>query len=257
MRRYCFIGNSQITAVKLGWNDVSKDYPETSIVFFGAQGGDLNALRRNGKALVANREAVANQFAFTAGKTSISVEEYDGFALFCGFGFPGLANSFARHRTSIDNSDETLHIVSTNFAKELVRERLTTGITMKVVKLLRSISGNAPIIVCPAPMPSEAILKENGFWRDIEQFYTVIADSWNDVALELAGEHRLKIVKQPEATLSGRFTAEEFSRDSVRLLDGFETKHTAADTKHMNAKFGALALPPILDALIGYNIAKP
>ena len=221
--KICVIGNSHVASLKLGWEEVSSDFPQAEIVFFAARGGQMSRLRVKGGSLIAGNGRLAAQLAVTSGGISeIRPQAYDAFVI-CGLGFylPRLEAGVSRALRQAAALDFFLNSV-------------LHGVFTK----LRSLT-EKKIWVGPAPLEAEY---SDGAGHPMMD-YAALAD---DMAAILS-DPVSGILGQPATTVQADLTTGiHYSDGSLRLpvrrTDAKYAAHPPGESKHMNVRFGALWL---------------
>lgn len=238
MTNICVIGNSHVTAMKLGWDIVKQKYPAVVATFFGAPAKSLGQTEVRGDVIVPTSQEVEQFFVRTSGGKSRIDNGYDRFLL-CGMGFSTarLLSVSDRYRTEADARDGRRPI-STEFLQAVVQSGLRQTLAAEVARKLRRISG-APITLIPVPFRSdhgENHLPE----RFLGDAGRELADRFKVAASDVGEELNFAIQFQPEETMSGQLlTKAIYSRGSAPLGSMTES-HPDDDATHMNAAFGAL-----------------
>lgn len=249
MKRICFVGNSHLAAIKLGWDEIASSTPGIEAIFFGAPQPISNTLAYRDGALHIDDGALAKIVnTGPAGGASIALDGFDA-VVFCGLGIGPL--SFIRlYRTYRSDGqagavspDYVNHILSEPVYKETCIGLVARTSAARLAMAVRKEMG-VPAWVIPAAYPAASIL------------LSVNADTVRDMlncgdddaiagafeaSLQAFAQTGIGAVSQPEETKSAPlFTDERYSSGSVRLVGNVE--HKSLDYVHMNGSFGALVL---------------
>jgi len=232
----CVIGNSHIAALKLGWDEISKNFPHIDLRFFGAPSNALKDLTVSGSRLLPGNEKLAKMLQVTSGGDPVvEVGDYDAF-LFYGLGFT---------ITPIDS--RLSQAVTRAYCHELANRSLNARLT-RLIQSIVSVpvyTGHVPLQanigpIHPASYMSYGVMCEHIRESLIARGVTFIQQPPSTVDLEI----RTKALYTKN---SARLNV--ISQDAVPLL------HPDEDTKHMNADFGAAYLEEALEIIQGM-IAK-
>lgn len=239
MSRICVIGNSHITAMKLGWEIVGHERPDLEATFFGAPAKTIaqTAVREN--TIFPASPEVEQFFLQTSGGKSQIDDTYDCY-LVCGlkFSLARLLSMSDRHRTETESRDDRRPI-SAEFLHAVIASGLRQSLAIEIARKLRRISA-APIVVIPVPFRSdhgENHLPER-FAEDAQR--RQIAERFKAAAESAGEELNVEICFQPDATISEQLlTKAMYSRGSAPL-GNMTDAHPDDDATHMNGEFGAL-----------------
>lgn len=218
--KLCVIGNSQMAMVKLGWDQISDDFPGVTMAFFGAPGDRLAGLERQGRRLVAADPDLAKRVGFTSGGiTAVEPGVYDA-VLLAGLNFglgAGLAPGYSR---AVQES--------------ALRDRFSATLCGQICGLVRSAAPQTPVHVMPTPLRRRA--GEGG--ARMQHPYADRLNLARSALLATLGGG--SVVGQPPATIIEETWTDDVYGEGATGLDqgrGFRSKG-AEDTSHMNAAFG-------------------
>ena len=272
MKTLCVIGNSHIAAIRLGWLAISHEYPDTEVIFFGAPGNKAENMEIVGGRLAAKNEEAVKWFKKFSGRSSIS-GQYDAYAI-CDLGIKiKLALDFCSiYRSEGQAVDDRIPISESCLHAALLGSLRNTFAVATITKL-RQIT-DAPIALIPAPMrsiehpdPTRKKFEQNG--EDI-----LIAGAFGTALCLLAKELNLRLFHTPGAVLSSPFRtksiytrARSFIESDMSATIGSigmdlimddrpRTDFVDEDYGHMNGRYGAIILRPVLKNL-GFATCLP
>jgi hypothetical protein len=265
MSRICFIGNSHLAAVKLGWDAVQRDYPGIEADFFGAPTRQFENIAVEDGLLVA-KAAEAERFlrSTSGGRASAALLDYDVVVLVAmGFSFAIALDVYASYRADDQkNSDGEFELVSPAYFDEIAKARFAHASAVTYLKKIRkALQGrDTKIWLYPEPMPCISVLtsdvvpaskletlriaslKQAVAWHDEEALLRAFAAMRADLA-----QRGHAIFEQPaETRISTIFSRPEYARGSVRLTKNLNRAHPEDDYMHMNANYGAIVVRQIL-----------
>jgi hypothetical protein len=258
----CLIGNSHLAALAQAWrNGAAAARGDLSMVFFGSQAGTARSMALKG-GTIAPRSATAIE-AFrrsSGGKGEIVVADYDAFVLYgMGFRFSDVLPTLADYGTVGELQwGPVQHLVSESCRDAMLRASIGRASALSALRQIRSLS-SAPVLLCPMPFRAESWFRRSKLAANPRLSNTEFLDSlvhrFVTAASEICAECGGEFVPQDESTcaLPG-FTKVEFSVDG----DTWKVRGRA-DDKHMNARYGAIALTGILqrlDALSGGRVLQ-
>ena len=225
--KLCIVGDSHLAAFKNGWNQISSEFQNVNITFFGSQGASLSCLEAENGALVPRNSLIADRLAFTSGGLKeVRAADYEH-CLLVGLGL------------LVPRLDER-H--SGAFVDRALSDAINLSLSMRTAKRWRSIS-EAPISVVHTPLPAPSKNEEPSLY-DRPISYDRIVEVWRR---ELAAIASATLLAQPPGTRGkGLSTKRDFSAGSLRLdtgqVDPKDIVHHESDNVHMNAKYGAAFL---------------
>ncbi|MET0314888.1 MAG: hypothetical protein ABW275_10890 [Hansschlegelia sp.] len=248
--RLCFIGNSHLSAFRLGWDLVAPGLKGVEGQFFGARGGDLREMRLKGRSMAASDPRIVDQLKFTSGgESTIDLDAYDGFVLVAiGMGLTSMLRVGAQHRTlATVGRGRHQHLVSDAVFDLAARSLVEESISQQLAGYIRSVT-DKPLAAASAPLPCPGVTKDKStFWADVELLGARLKPVWDASRTVMAEKRRMAILDQPDETMHGRFfTKPIYGRDSVRLKEGFEERHDEDEYIHMNAEYGATFIRSVL-----------
>lgn len=247
------IGNSHLASFKLGWELIKESYPNIQMTFFGSPTTSMRALEVKGGQLVPKTQLVKDNLIWTSGGLDAIPGNMD--AYFCvgmGFSFIHLIALLKDHRVPRDfvSGKGDLHLISDDFYESAMLGTLKNSVALRVISQLKQISASK-IICSPNPYGDCSLLQS----PDYDYFGF---DETRELAFQFYKKH-LKLmmddagaipVEQPEETIVDRmFTAEAYSRGSVKLKKGMHSAHAENDYFHMNGDFGAISLKGLIEQL--------
>lgn len=228
----CFVGDSHLAAIKLGWDRVAAEYPDLTCDFFGSarkRGADMADLEFIDGNLVPATALLRAQIESIFGRHSIRVADFECIAIV------GLRCDFARavRRARLSEAD----------AAAAMDKVFRSSAALEIAASLNG--SGAKVLMVPAPAPSEAILSQrlSGLSRDQVAAYYEIYRSGLDKAAAEAGA---RLVLQPAHTMSSPgLSRHELTSGAVRLREGLKNHHRAENLSHMNADYGIALLKQI------------
>jgi hypothetical protein len=247
--RLCFIGDSTLAAVKLGWDMVAADYPHVDATFFGSHGTTLSDLAVGDGMLVPTTDGLRSTLQWiSSGKEQIVEADYDCFILVSlGFAIHEIVYIYGSHRADSHGSQYGLkHLVSDCCFEEAARCRLRRSLALDIAAKLREITDKR-VYLLPTPLPSEGVLAAP-LWASLTEAGDDSALS--DLFIRLSREFShgsLIILDQPDSTKRRDIlTKQEYSIDSVRMIGDFDVRHPSDDYLHMNKLYGKAILLDLL-----------
>jgi hypothetical protein len=261
--RICFVGNSHLAAIKLGWDRAAAANPGFSAGFFGMPGAGQSNIQVHGTDIrfMAN-ETKGEVFSTTGEKECVDLRTYDALVI-CGLGL-SVAALVRMHRNMradcMSGLDDVEFVVSSACFRDVAADILKQHQSCLMAREVRR-SLAIPVILIPTPHPGRGVLNDfsmNGFRRVTEKGDGETIDAFFDDALRFMSRDGISCLPQPAATKElGIFTRERFSKGSIRMLQSLDTAHADNDAKHMNADYGETVVTEILDHLGKTTAAKP
>jgi len=255
-RTICFVGNSHLAALKLGWESCSSQYAEVSVDFFGSQADDLNELDWNGNSLVARSPRIRSNMAMTSGGMEGIVPESYRYVILCalGFGIHPLIATYAAYRSYAHREyAAAAYLTSEECLDESAFGVLESTTAISIIKKLKY--SGVKVFLVPQPFPSIDIVRDSEatVWKtmygsqDIERELV----RYSRATEKLVEKYGFIIMEQPGETICGQmFTKSQYSRGSVRLTENFDVPHPEADRFHMNVGYGELVVENVIEAVI-------
>lgn len=248
--RICFIGNSQIAALKRGWEEMSLP-PAT---FFAAPSKLPETLAVDGDRLVAP-DGMKARFEMFCGISSIQISDFDVFVLVgLNYGISRCADLFLSSRPILPNvaSLPPFMPVSRSCYSAAAAALLRKSTAVKIALRLR-VATSASIIIVPEPAIGETIKDERSSrgrtWRAIdaagpEAFYSLFLEAGEALLAE-----KVEMLPQPHHTLCGyTFTAKQYVTGRYKL-GGELRENDIFDHSHMTADFGRAVAGSVLEFL--------
>lgn len=230
--RLCVIGNSQLAALRLGWDVVAAEHDWLRPTFFGAGAARMAGLQQQGTQLIPDSPSLARRLAHTAGGLSrIELAEYDAVLLVgLNYNLPALLDPR----------------LSTAVREAAILGGFAATLCGRVLHQVRAACPAQPIHLMPNPQRRRAA--GTPVRRDRGDPAARLAM----VEPVLAASHApLAMVGQPAATLTPEgHTADTYGIAAVGLDlgDGPRLKGPD-DLSHMNAAYGTAVLRDWLPAL--------
>lgn len=248
--RICFIGDSQVAALKLALSDSRWDGVRDRVTILGARGnGLMTATIRDGK-LVSDDKAVQRYFRLTAGADHVDLAEHDIFCVVgCRVNFNPV-NKIADVYTTYALGLPGRQLVSADLFESLLAGMFRRSNAAMVIDLLRSATAN-PVYLMPGPLWSPRV-------RELEKgrvLNEVVALGKGDAYLRTFRQSMgvafdgIPIITQPDDTVfDSLFTDMKYSVGSVALTQS-GSEHGEEDFAHMNADYGNRMLTTFFDVL--------
>jgi hypothetical protein len=253
-QRICFIGDSQIAALKLGWDKLRARYPDFGLDMFASPGTSLQNVVLKGGKLRGGSPMVEKYFDWLGGSREIDIGLYSRFYLCTvDFSLSWCARPYVRHGYLGLNSRRQF-LVSRDCFNLAAAGILARSSALRIARMLRTAT-RAPITIIVAPKPSELCLADPN-WRgrcsdavesgDLEALELL----FDRISLPLLREVAAVGVKQPDATVAKNgLTRAEYSAGSVRLSTTMSEHHPPTDYVHMNERYGTELLAGMLPAV--------
>lgn len=252
MTRICFIGNSHLAAVKLGWDATSREHPDLRASFFGAPAAGMShMLPGNGGYLVSCRDAVTAQLQALWGVDRFRPDDYDVLCLI-GMGLsPKIpVRLYGSFRSSLHrNRTGDFRLLSPECFQAAANGWLAKAVGAQLLARLREVS-QRPVVITAQAAPCLLPGQEQPAWLDAALACgddRLLLDTFVEAVGQLPGVNLL--VLQPETTkLNPLVTKPEYAEGSQRLSPEF-SDHDDDNSNHMNAAYGALLLRDVFRLL--------
>jgi hypothetical protein len=253
MTRVCFVGNSHLAAVKLGWKAVRSGYPGIDAHFFGAPTRQFASIAVEDGLLVPKSDDARRCFRLTSGgQASAVLADYDVVVLIAlGLSLAVVLDVYASYRADDQrNSEGDFELVSPAYFHEIAKARLAVMPALTYLNKIReaTVARGTEIWLYPQPMPSIAVLASNVVSATPFEA-TRISTMKQAVAFhdEEVLHSAFAALCADLAQVSSIFSREEYARGSVRLTKNLNIAHPEDDYAHMNAKYGAIVMRQILE----------
>ncbi|SLN13978.1 hypothetical protein PSA7680_00284 [Pseudoruegeria aquimaris] len=244
----CFIGNSHLAAVKLGWEAFATAKDAVEPAFFGSARNTLLHTRIEAGRLVPTDDVVERNFRSSAGQDAVPLSDFDGFVLIGStLGLRSLVALSALHARFGEGAD-TRFLASRAAIDAACHDLLFHSACGHVARLLVSTT-DKPVWMVDRPQPSEELLASDhpqaAAYRDMasgeaRDRLEAMLQRWRASA-EAEG---MRTLAQPAETLvDGWLTRQEFAT-GAKGIDGRKA-YDAEDHFHMNARYGAELLRAI------------
>jgi hypothetical protein len=251
-QRYCFIGNSHLSALKLAWMARKPAANGLDVDMFGSLGESLEDTRVQNGRLVPTTSFVANYFKITGGANEIDLSRYSAFIVVgAGFAPARILGLYSRFRHAELNTNEG-RLLSQDCFAAAAAGLLRSSSAMHVASALRNAT-DKPVWMVPTPWPSElavadpdpknaASLKLAVAHGDQEQLLATFERS-----CETASKENIGVVHQPaETKASPILTQDVYSRGSIKFTEKLDEAHDKTDYLHMNRQYGEMLLSKLL-----------
>lgn len=246
MIRIALLGNSHLYSWKRAWDSLGRAFPGVELVFFAAQGRQLECCEPQGDRLVFKNEEVERWIAVTSGgRRELVPADYDVLCIAgLEFGVNAVIGLYSRCRAdSHEGKEGRFQLVSDACFQDTVDDLLRGSLAITLVGRLRRITDKA-IWLAPGPAPSETVLTSDQSPWGI-RFATVATDAtslraaYDEACRRLATED-LIVLEQPKATWASPIVSrDEYRRPGVTKPDFF----------HLNDAYGRIAIREFLSRL--------
>ncbi|WP_270729398.1 hypothetical protein [Shimia sp. Alg240-R146] len=254
--RVLITGSSHVAALKLGWDQISTEFPDIECIFLAISGPQLWRFSTNEK----------NEFGI--------------------FDFTDMSSTLRDHFASIEssvdlNTIDTVLVSGSKWEFQAVLRALTKCDVDGLFTTDRDVPSislpmfeafcaevaerayrsndywakhfqNVPLSFIPQPRLSEASLNNEDQWHKLKSYTANTAKALSALEkkyLDVVRAHDIRIFPQPSSTIADNgFTKAEYSRNSVRLVGG--DQHPEQDTAHMNQDYGEIVLREILPKMV-------
>jgi hypothetical protein len=253
MTRICFVGNSHLAAIKLGWDATSDGYPDLHASFFGAPAAGMSHMAPSGDGyLVSSDKAATARLRALWGTDRFRPDDYDVLCL-VGMGMSPrvLARLYGQFRSSAHrNRTGNFRLLSPDCFQEAANGELRTMVGARLLTRLRQVS-QRPVVVAAQAAPCATAGDEQAQRRWLNAMLAcgddrILFDTFIGALRHLGANF---IVPQPVATQLNLFaTKPEYAEGSQRLNPSFSEREDD-NTNHMNAAYGALVVRDVCQLL--------
>lgn len=248
MKRWCFLGNSHLAAIKLGVDAWADDLAAAGIEVdtFGSHGDTLRGIKIDDGVIRPRHDAMAERFEWTSGgKREIVLKDYDDIFLIFGE---------SPHSIRLFMSDGDVPPMTHDLIRA-VHDTWTRGWACQLSDRIAHAAPKARVHFLGEPFRSEECGEARKLLDGLGDDSAAaerIADirRATDELLSQLGLAVASIVRQP-AHLNehrGLFTRAEYARGSVRLTDDLSVAHKTSDMRHMNGAFGERMVRHLIDS---------
>lgn len=248
------IGNSHLAAFRLGWDQISAEFPGVDPVFFGSPATSMRQMRVEGNALVPTSDLVRENLLWTSGGHDQIPGDMDAYILVgMGFSFIHLMALLQNHRLpeQDDPSNHGHQLISRDFFESAMKATLDNSNAVMIIRMMKSIS-RSPMFYAPNPYGTNEVLEDAAHDYYLDAAVRNRVFDFYSSSLDRLNHDECQVAPQPTETIADRmFTKIEFSRGSVKLKKGMASLHDGKDYFHMNATFGAVSLREILKNNLG------
>lgn len=254
MKKICIIGDSHVGAMKLGWDEISSEYPDVEIVFFAAARSGMRQLTNDGSVLSIKKDLPREKVEQLGEYGSIDIEDFD--AILC-VGMGLLIHPFVKHQREHllpgqSTSSRTQHYVSEDAYLESWIEIFEKSPLQHVLNVLGNAKASS-VFVSFKPLVSTDVSKKKD---KVAKAYIELGENKKDRDRLWSILHRgietvlpasATFFPQPEETvLNELLTKSKYSVRSTRLMAPDE-EHGIDDHKHMNASYGVAYIRNFLE----------
>lgn len=222
--KICAIGNSQLAAIKSGWDKVSADYPGVTVTFFAGLTKLWQYTKIRDGAITTRAPELSKMLKLSSGGIDHIAADYDRYLI---VGMELSARTFLADRDGFTAGlDETR--------------------ALQIVKKVHTITA-APVAVCPAPYHSEAAGLESYELPKPVQGLSELMNAFEG-ALHCCGEENyFQTFVQPRETVASPFlTRSQFATGAPRIREEAGSKTNRHEIDHMNGNYGAAVWREIL-----------
>ncbi len=157
MRRYCFVGNSHVAALKLGWDRLRKQFADVELDFFAGPQKSMDETSRVGARLVPT-DRVREFFRHTSGgQEEIDLARYHHLVLVgMTFRFDFVIEAYMRMRTEAHRDQDAPLFVSEAAFEEAILGRVRAQSFFRTLQKVRD--AGPTLWAVPLPRASERVL---------------------------------------------------------------------------------------------------
>jgi hypothetical protein len=253
MKRLLLFGNSHLSSLRLGWDDVATQHSSYQCIFFGAPAMWSKHAQLEGGTITISSKMLADKVARLSGRKSVTLADYDVIGIVgMFFGFAACVKELRRvHIYGMVPQKPDSQIISRACLRTMFHHILKSSPGFEWANKIKRAS-HKPVLLIPTPFSSETRLEVDEHIRPVAQHFRKsipnVFGIYEEVERSVASSAGLIIVEPPPETIAfSGFTKAEFSRGSARLLDQ-QAKHPAEDYTHMNSSYGAKMLAQIFKA---------
>jgi len=251
------LGNSHLSAFKLGWEIIKNDFPDLELTFFGSPTTSMRFFKVENNTLVPTTDKVLENIRWTSDGYDYIPGDMDAYILVgMGYSFIHLIDLWKNHRLFkyYNKDDESKQLISESFLEKSMEGTLRNSNALTLIDMLKKIT-TSPLVYAPNPYASINILQDGNYdYYHFDDLMKKAYDYYFKCADSLFLEREVFFAVQPESTIhDNMFTQDVFSRNSIKLKSGLDSKHASSDYFHMNAEFGAVSLR---DIFLNYSFIK-
>ncbi len=249
----CVIGNSHVGAIKMGWDEISRDHPEWNLDFFAAPGVALADTFVEDGILSTNNPELQKALIFTGGTDRIDLTRYHSFLIVGGslkISLPEITRDHLFFKTPRCKKQ----LVSKLFIKEILSHRFRRSVAFKLAERIRS-EVSTPIYCMPHPYPDTRvvdhkkwdvfkIVKKAGYTKE---WRAIFESACSEILSNLAEP----IFQNDSTIVDDVFTDVQFSVGTKRWRPDIEEDRPDDENFHMNSLFGIQQLEKF------FSVVKP
>ena len=242
MRRVCFIGDSHLAAVKLGWSAIAAEFSDVEPKFFAAGGTILSEMAVRDGAMVCTARKLARILQQRTNGLSEIDASYE-FYVICGLELT-VALALEAWRETGDGADD-------EFRRKMSR-RIRRTVAFETLSKLRQITA-APAFLVPTPFSEDRIPKPLAHATAPGNARNIAAE-FMKACRRAARNHEAQFVGWPiEAMTEDRLAIRaEYFREPAKLYPA-----GGPDDAHANAGYGALVAANILRHMLPEGPVAP
>jgi len=247
MTRVCFVGNSHLACIKMGWDTTADQYSELKVSFFGAPANGLTWMRpANGGYLVSENDILTANLMALWGTDRFRPDDYDVLCLVgMGMLISVVGHLYRDYRSSVHrNRHGTFRLLSPDCFQAAANGLVAKTRSARLFRQIRVVSQRPVVFAAqPARRPivpdrykPSAELKRTLASGDDSALHDVFANAIQQLSANVY------FLPQPEETrLNLFFSKAEYSKGSRQLESTF-SEHENDETNHMNSAYGALVV---------------
>lgn len=248
--RICFIGDSQVAALRQALDDPRASAHADRIAIYGSRGQGLFSLRDEDGSLVTDEKKVRQDLKFTGGSRAIKLRKYDAFCVVGSLVKLEWTDEIVRDYATIGMGLSGRRLVSENLMRQMFEEAMRQTLAYHLLGLVEG--AGKPVFFIPCPLHSEGIV---GHERGAVIRSMIEAGLGDDYFARFARARdaiigpKATIIHQPEETIAPPFfTKRAYGLGSIRLTK-HRVEHGDDDFGHMNQDFGVLMLSKALNVI--------
>lgn len=240
MTKYCFVGDSHLAALRMGW----KDFEDTSADFFPLRLPGGSHLERDGKFVVPSTEYARHRLQKLAGTDRFAPGDYDAvFVVGLNIGLGDPIETAVNHRLLRWPRDEA-QLLSEAGLGATFKDSILQSHAMKVVSAIRRFC-EVPIRLVPHPNPGRLLLERSRYsWlsrdEDASLIFSDLLELYVSQLMPIMQRYKCHFFPQPRSTLDeAQWTSAEFVRD-------VSDREGEPDAWHMNKEYGITVIQEML-----------
>jgi hypothetical protein len=243
MTKVCFLGNSHLAVLKLGWPQIEADFPHMALDYY-ASAGDSFDLVVSGNHIEPANEAVRTRLAYSSGKSGDIEPDYDAYVV-CGLLLSSVRAMRAYREKSVEARSNGLAQADINEAGiDAIYDAMRPLLFADVLAKLRQITA-APIFLIGTPLP--ALERHPNLEKLGEKACSNFRTAYETASERIAKEFNAQFLRQPEETVG---PIKLTTRSEFYLLGAEYVRKDKAVHAHMNVAYGAIVLRDALEHIL-------